>query len=53
MPGAEEKQLLKTGPGRGSITRHLPESTGCLDAVELDSDMIQSLAALRRNLRAF
>lgn len=42
-PSPGEK-LVEIGPGRGAITRGLLRAVGHLDAVELDRDLIESLA---------
>lgn len=40
------ERLVEIGPGRGAITTGLLKAAGCLDAVELDRDLIEPLARL-------
>jgi 16S rRNA (adenine1518-N6/adenine1519-N6)-dimethyltransferase len=40
-----EQHLVEIGPGRGAITLGLLRATGCLDAIELDWDLVEPLTA--------
>ena len=44
-PSAED-HLVEIGPGQGAITKELLKTTGRLEAVELDRDLIQPLAEM-------
>ncbi len=40
------EQLVEIGPGQGAITKELLKAIGCMDAVELDRDLIAPLARI-------
>ncbi|MCB1759426.1 MAG: 16S rRNA (adenine(1518)-N(6)/adenine(1519)-N(6))-dimethyltransferase RsmA, partial [Gammaproteobacteria bacterium] len=42
---SRDQQLVEIGPGQGAITRELLRATGRLQAIELDRDLIEPLAA--------
>ena len=42
----KDEKLVEIGPGRGAITHELLRAVGCLQAVELDRDLIQPLQTM-------